>query len=873
MSQSVLILEENQAVQGLIASTLWESQLKVYQKNQPSEVLSFAQEHQPDLIILASTTVGQTFKLAEQIRESLEFVQTPIIALLSSKDVLDAKQLQNSGINDYLRKPFEAASFQELVKKYIPSAFVLGPASLYQKAQSFEEETRPEEEPSIFDDEMMKALEFNEETEEQEDIPDVNFSDDLEEELDIFLEEEETFSDAEEKKITASSLVQSQISEEVEELGENDFEELDALEDSFEEEDELLLDEEEEEDELLLDEEEEEYLLDESEEEEFVLPEEEEAEFLTDPEKDEFQILNEDVSMDDLLEEKEMLEEDKDTLDEDKDALDELKKSGLEDKLVREQFQIDEEDDVVLEKENDKKHLNSSPQEEILLEIDTTDLEDLSDDQLLPEEELEIELLDLEEDEEDLNLVLQEDDQENVAEGELEVSLSNDLDDEEELQIFLSDEDDDSPELQADREEEEEMPVLTANTSTQEGVQPFRNDLIDIELTNTFEVELDLDQYNIEGAFTQTLNHNLADIALHTNDFEREVFSKIEKRKKLNLDQSTQTIDNSVPHNEEQIVYPKENVQDQILGLSAKEKEITFVHPQDALILNVEGDITELELDSAEEVLEFSSSEDPLVLGEEELKNSVQEAEEELSLAEEEEIFLDDENEHLAEEELFSIEEEEQEIQDDLSSLLEEEEELFANSAFEEEEENHSEIQESEENSQVEAITKEDVYEQELDSEEDLLRSSEEEEEPAVPDLNEADVEMSVLEMKEYDLPIEENEEESLELNEDDYSGMDIASFHDELDEPDSENNLYDLETGDNQTIAVLNLPQSQFTPPTGEQVTIQPNYPKSTQSNEISNQLGELLNTMVSDSVQKALENAIPKIVENVTKELKNRI
>ncbi len=77
MSKSVLVLEENLAIQGLIASSLPPDLLSLHQESDPESFLQQARALKPDLIFVSNEDRSRGYQTLRQIREDQELSSTP----------------------------------------------------------------------------------------------------------------------------------------------------------------------------------------------------------------------------------------------------------------------------------------------------------------------------------------------------------------------------------------------------------------------------------------------------------------------------------------------------------------------------------------------------------------------------------------------------------------------------------------------------------------------------------------------------------------------------------------------------------------------------------------------------------------------------
>ena len=148
MSNSVLIFEENKAIQGLIASTI-SDQVELWQESRPDVFLQLADRHSPSLIFISNADQQQDYALCRQLQQHSSLSQVPKVLLVNARDDVNESLLEQFGLQGMIRKPFEAATLQEHIQRYLPSV----------ELQS--ETIDSAEEVNVFDDEMLGLIQDN----------------------------------------------------------------------------------------------------------------------------------------------------------------------------------------------------------------------------------------------------------------------------------------------------------------------------------------------------------------------------------------------------------------------------------------------------------------------------------------------------------------------------------------------------------------------------------------------------------------------------------------------------------------------------------------------------------------------------------------
>ena len=148
MSNSVLVFEENKAIQGLIASTI-SDQVELWQESRPDAFLQLADRYSPSLIFISNADQQQDYALCRQLQQHPSLSQVPKVLLVNARDDVNESLLEQFGLQGMIRKPFEAATLQGHIQRYLPSV----------ELQS--EPLDSAEEVNVFDDEMLGLIQDN----------------------------------------------------------------------------------------------------------------------------------------------------------------------------------------------------------------------------------------------------------------------------------------------------------------------------------------------------------------------------------------------------------------------------------------------------------------------------------------------------------------------------------------------------------------------------------------------------------------------------------------------------------------------------------------------------------------------------------------
>ena len=103
MSNSVLVFEENKAIQGLIASTI-SDQVELRQESRPDAFLQLADRYSPSLIFISNADQQQDYALCRQLQQHSSLSQVPKVLLVNARDDVNESLLEQFGLQGMIRK-------------------------------------------------------------------------------------------------------------------------------------------------------------------------------------------------------------------------------------------------------------------------------------------------------------------------------------------------------------------------------------------------------------------------------------------------------------------------------------------------------------------------------------------------------------------------------------------------------------------------------------------------------------------------------------------------------------------------------------------------------------------------------------------------
>ncbi|MFI5399803.1 MAG: hypothetical protein ACHQZQ_01960 [SAR324 cluster bacterium] len=136
MSKSILVLEENSIVHGLVASALDLDGITLHHEFNPARYVDRARALQPDLILLSNADQQNNYAILKQLKTQPGLSAVPLVLLANSRDRVNAEQIEDLNVAALVRKPFEASDLQLQVSKHLDLIDLVGSAYEYNRSQS-----------------------------------------------------------------------------------------------------------------------------------------------------------------------------------------------------------------------------------------------------------------------------------------------------------------------------------------------------------------------------------------------------------------------------------------------------------------------------------------------------------------------------------------------------------------------------------------------------------------------------------------------------------------------------------------------------------------------------------------------------------------
>jgi CheY-like chemotaxis protein len=123
MMPQILVVEDDEAIRGLVSEVLRDDGYQVSEASNGLEALAQLRLQRPDLIVLdLMMPVMDGWTFVEECHAHSDCVDVPIVVTSASHDLpRTAERLRNFGVRTCLAKPFDVDGLLALVERYAPS--------------------------------------------------------------------------------------------------------------------------------------------------------------------------------------------------------------------------------------------------------------------------------------------------------------------------------------------------------------------------------------------------------------------------------------------------------------------------------------------------------------------------------------------------------------------------------------------------------------------------------------------------------------------------------------------------------------------------------------------------------------------------------
>ena len=158
MNKSILILDENSVIHGLVSSALAVEGLTLHHEFNPDNYVDRAKSLMPDLILISNDDKKSDYAVCRAINGDADLTGIPLILLTGAQDKIEPATQSELGIGGLIQKPFEASDLQHQVSRHLNLSGLSGSAMEYQRSKSLEEESDPLAEVEFVDSEVADLM-------------------------------------------------------------------------------------------------------------------------------------------------------------------------------------------------------------------------------------------------------------------------------------------------------------------------------------------------------------------------------------------------------------------------------------------------------------------------------------------------------------------------------------------------------------------------------------------------------------------------------------------------------------------------------------------------------------------------------------------
>lgn len=121
MSQTVLIVEDNELNMKLFHDLLEAHGIQTVETNSGKNVLDLAREHDPDLILMdIQLPEISGLEITRQLKNDNDLKSIPVIAVTAFAMKGDEEKIREGGCEDYISKPISVSHFMDVIHKHLP---------------------------------------------------------------------------------------------------------------------------------------------------------------------------------------------------------------------------------------------------------------------------------------------------------------------------------------------------------------------------------------------------------------------------------------------------------------------------------------------------------------------------------------------------------------------------------------------------------------------------------------------------------------------------------------------------------------------------------------------------------------------------------
>lgn len=123
MTQSILIVEDNELNMKLFNDLLEAHGYSTLQSRNGMEAFELARKHKPDLVLMdIQLPEVSGLEVIKWLKDDEELKEIPVIAVTAFAMKGDEDRIREAGCEAYLSKPISVANFLEVVNQYLPAS-------------------------------------------------------------------------------------------------------------------------------------------------------------------------------------------------------------------------------------------------------------------------------------------------------------------------------------------------------------------------------------------------------------------------------------------------------------------------------------------------------------------------------------------------------------------------------------------------------------------------------------------------------------------------------------------------------------------------------------------------------------------------------
>lgn len=122
MTRKILMVDDEPDILKIVCLRLSKKGYEVVMASSGREALEKVRQLKPDVILMDYRMPDHDgLEVASMLRKDPVLRAIPIILMTASSETIDPMILEAVGVNEYLRKPFEADELMQTVARYMPS--------------------------------------------------------------------------------------------------------------------------------------------------------------------------------------------------------------------------------------------------------------------------------------------------------------------------------------------------------------------------------------------------------------------------------------------------------------------------------------------------------------------------------------------------------------------------------------------------------------------------------------------------------------------------------------------------------------------------------------------------------------------------------